>query len=321
MKIIDMKPLDLSDTKAKKLLFIFQTIVFCFIQLQVVAQVQKPSSQTPLPLVSNEVYQVIAQFLEYDRNIPLDASVISKDEFEGSTKERIVFTGVNNSKVPAYLIIPNDESTTHPIVFLIDGIYGSKERWLEDVSWPKGGLVTKALLNKGYAIMTLDAVYHGERSFENDFVPPPWPQQLPYKARQMFLNTAIEYRRAIDYISTRNDIDTTRIGVLGLSMGGLITFELTSVDIRIKSAIAGLTPVWKAPEFQPWLPSTYASHIKCGSFLMFMGNEDPVYTMEDAHLLFDLIPIDQKEFVEYNVGHEPPIEYAKKVTDWFLKNL
>jgi dienelactone hydrolase len=311
-----------SNTPHKNFLFLFYILIYSLAPYSHgVAQVKKVDPQSPLPLVSDEAYQAIAQFLEYDRNIPLNARILSKDEFEGGIRERIVFTGVNSSKVPAYLIIPDNGANTHPLVLLIDGIYGSKERWLDDTSWPKGGLATKSLLNNGFAVMTLDAVYHGERSFENDFVKPPWPPQFPYQARHMFLTTTTEYRRAMDYLSTRNDIDTTRIGVLGLSMGGLITFELASVDSRIKSAVAGLTPIWKAPEFQPWLPSTYASRVKCGSFLMFMGNEDPLYTMKDAHQLFDLIPIDKKEFVEYHVGHEPPIEYTRKITDWFLTNL
>lgn len=306
----------------KKLLFLLLTIVNCTIPfLQIRAQVNEADPNASLPLVSNEVYQAIAQFFEYDQNIPLEAKIIAKDNFKNGKREKIIFTGVNNSKVPAYLIIPNDDAVTHPIVFLVDGIYGSKERWLEDDSWPKGGLVTKALLDNGFAVMTLDAIYHGERAYENDFVPPPWPRTFPYKARHMFMNTAVEYRRAMDYIMTREDIDASRIGFLGLSMGGLITFELTSIDSRIKSAVAGLTPVWKAPEFQPWLPSTYASRIKCRSFLMFMGNEDPVYTMKEARQLYDLIPISQKEFVAYNVQHEPPAEYVQKVTDWFLKSL
>ncbi|MEL4456556.1 alpha/beta hydrolase [Lutimonas vermicola] len=306
----------------KKILFLLLLFVYCLApQLKCFSQVKKVDSMIPIPIASNEVYKTVAQFFEYDKNIPLDVNIIFKDKFEGNNKEKIIFTGINNSKVPAYLIIPNNGEDKHPIVFLVDGIFGSKERWLQDDSWPKGGLVTKALLNSGFAVMTLDAVYHGERSYENDFKRPPWPRTFPYKARQMFIQTAVEYRRAMDYISTRDEIDSSRIGFLGLSMGGVITFELTSIDSRIKTAVAGLTPVWKAPAFQPWLPSTYATRIRCNSFLMFMGNEDPVYTMKDAHQLFDLIPLNRKEFVEYNVKHEPPVEYAEMVTEWFLKNL
>ena len=54
---------------------------------------------------------------------------------------------------------------------------------------------------------------------------------------------------------------------------------------------------------------------------MLMSNEDTIYKMENANQLFDLIPLNQKEFVEYNDGHEPPVEYAKKGINWFIKNL
>ena len=311
----------LSNNLLKKL-FLLLLYVYCLMPYsQIAAQVKKADPQMSLPLVSNEVFQTIAQFFEYDRNIPLDAKIISEDEFEGSKKEKIVFTGVNNSKVPAYLIIPNDGGDKHPIVFLVDGIYGSKERWLDDNSWPKGGLVTKALLKNGIAVMMLDAVYHGERAAENAYVSPPWPFAFPYKARHMVIQTAIEYRRAIDYVSTRNDIDTTRIGMMGLSMGGLITFELSSIDSRIKTAAAGVTPILRIPELQSVDVNTFANHVSCNSFLMFMGNKDGLYTMKEARQLYDLIPITQKEFVEYNSGHQPPVEYVGEVTNWFVKYL
>ena len=43
--------------------------------------------------------------------------------------------------------------------------------------------------------------------------------------------------------------------------------------------------------------------------------------MDEARQLYDQIPIVQKEFVEYDIGHEPPIEYVEKMTDWFLTYL
>ena len=36
--------------------------------------------------------------------------------------------------------------------------------------------------------------------------------------------------------------------------------------------------------------------------------------MEEARQLYNLIPITQKKFVEYDTGHEPPAEYIEKVT-------
>ena len=169
--------------------------------------------------------------------------------------------------------------------------------------------------------MVSDAVYHGERSAENKYLPPPNPNQYPCSARHMTIQTAMEYRRAMDYLSTRPEIDSDRIGMLGLSMGGIITFELTAVDSRIKSAATGLTPALREPEFQPISPFTFAGHAKCNSFLTFVGNQDNLYSMEDARQLYELLPMSQKEFIEYDTGHKPPVEYVGKVTEWFLKTL
>jgi dienelactone hydrolase len=310
-------------TRAGKLLLCYLlTIVYCQTAITPAnAQVKKAGAQTAIPVVSNEVYQTIVQFYEYDRNISLDARIISKEMFQGANKEKIVFTGINHSQVPALLIIPKDGAETHPVVLIVDGMDGYKERWLKDDSWPLGGLVTKSLLKSGFAVMTCDAVYHGERTADNGFAPPPWPYQYPYSGRQMIIQTAIEYRRALDYLSTRTDIDTSRIGMLGLSMGGMITFELASIDLRIKSAVAGLTPPLKEYEFQSFTPSTFASRIKINSFLMFMGNKDDFYTMSEARQLYDMIPIKNKEFVEYNTGHNVTVEYVAMVTDWFTRKL
>ena len=293
--------------------------MYCWI-IPVTAQIKKADLKTPLPPpVSNEVFQAIAQFYEYDRNLPLDAKIVSNAKYQDTNKEKIVFNGANNNPVPSYLIIPKNNEKVHPVVLIADGIYGSKERWVQDDGWPMGGLVTKALLEKGFAVMVCDAVYHGERSYENGFTIPSF--KYPYLLRQMIIQTAIDYRRAIDYLYTRTEIDTTRIGMLGLSMGGLITFELTSIDSRIKSAIAGLTPIIKEKEHQPDALTTFANHVNCNSFVMFMGNKDNWYSMKEARQVFDMIPIKNKEFVEYNTGHDVTKEYVSMTANWFVKNL
>lgn len=298
------------------------TLIYCCTApVLTIGQVKKIDPQTPIPVVSKEVFQTIARFYEYDRNIPLDARIVSKQDYAGASNEKIVFAGVNYSKVPSFLIIPKDGKDTHPVVLIVDGYSGTKERWLQDDSWPLGGLVTKALLKSGFAVMICDAVYHGERNYETGFAGLPWFTEYLYTSGQMIIQTAMEYRRAMDYLATRADIDNTRIGMMGLSMGGMITFQLASIDSRIKTGVAGLTAIFKENEFQSSTPSTFASHVKSNSFLMFMGNKDPFYTMKEARQLYDMIPLPKKEFVEYPTGHTLTIEYVGLVNDWFLKNL
>ena len=104
-------------------------------------------------------------------------------------------------------------------------------------------------------------------------------------------------------------------------MGALITFELSSIDPRIKTAVAGVVPPLRIKPLQAVDVWTFASYVGCSSFLMFMGNEDSLYTMEEAHEIFDRIPISQKEFIEFDAPHEPPLEYVGKVSDWFEQHL
>jgi dienelactone hydrolase len=298
------------------------TIVYCLIAITpVYAQVKKEDSRTAIPEVSSEVYQSIVQFYEYDHNIPLDARIVSDEVYQGASMQKIVFKGIYNSQVPSLLIVPKDSLSAHPVVLIADGYGGSKDWWVDDENFSLGGLVTKALLKSGFAVMICDAVYHGERNYENEFSGPPHPFEYPNTGRKMIIQTAIEYRRAMDYLATRVDIDNSRIGMMGVSMGGFITFALSSIDSRIKSSVAGLTPVLKEFKYQAIASSTFASRIRTNSFLMFIGSKDTYYTIREARQIYDRIPVKVKDFIEYDTGHYVTKEYAGMVANWFTKNL
>jgi hypothetical protein len=51
---------------------------------------------------------------------------------------------------------------------------------------------------------------------------------------------AIDSRQAIDWVETRPELDPSRIGVFGISMGGIRAAFLTPLDARIRAAIIGL---------------------------------------------------------------------------------
>ena len=55
--------------------------------------------------------------------------------------------------------------------------------------------------------------------------------------RNMFIQTAIDIRRGIDYLSKKNFINKEKIGYAGISMGGIIGVLVAAVDTRIKAAV------------------------------------------------------------------------------------
>jgi dienelactone hydrolase len=200
------------------------------------------------------------------------------------------------------------------------------DRW-EDDNYESGGNMTKVLLSAGIAVFTPDAQYHGERISGNGFESPAvmvFEKRWFRRLRDMVVESVIDCRRALDYLETRGDIDKSRIGVTGYSLGGIETFALTALDARIKVAVACATPAGylDSPAEQPVLaPRNFVRAIQDRPFLMQMGRNDPSCTVEQAQRLYDLIPGSKKELVFYDSGHRLPVEYVSKAAAWLQEGL
>lgn len=274
---------------------------------------------------SDEAYEAILQFFQYDKEMPLNARVVEREETPTYVREKVVFDGVRDSRVPGYLGLPKTVTGPYPCILLIDGITGSKSRWWEDDSWPHGGLATKELLTAGFAVLALDAQYHGERIGANDYESPGRmvERQWYNRMREMILQTTVEHRRAIDYLATRHEIDPERIGLLGHSMGGIIVFALNASEPRVTASVAGLTPlnIWGPKEMAVISPFNFARAVGQRPFLMLMGRSDPFYSVSEAALLLEMIEGRPKELTFYESGHRLPEEYVAKVLQWFQEHL
>jgi len=292
------------------------------------AQDDKPYRLDP---ISDDAYQAILQFYQYDKEMPLEVNVVSRQERKEYIREKIVFNGIRNSRVPGYLAIPTKGNPPFPCILQMHGLTLSKLDWWEN-SYDFGDIITKKLLNLGYAVLALDMQYHGERIKNNEYEPfniTLFNKKLGYRFRDMIVQSVIEYRRAMDYLETRSEIDFTRFGVIGYSIGGVMTFILTGIDSRIDVSVACVTPTMKPRSFLPqeqyisgYAAHTFVRNIKDRPFFMLMGNNDQFnYTVEEAKQLYDLIPSNQKNIIFYESGHKMPEDYVDKSVDWFVKYL
>jgi dienelactone hydrolase len=263
--------------------------------------------------IGPETFEFLRQFSEYDSALTLDARVSEKRSFPGYTREKVVFRSVADNWVPGYLAIPDTDSGPYPCVLTMHGMGGSK-----GVDDP----MAQALLKSGYAVYSLDAQYHGERGVKNGYKPPGMllRSQQWNRYRGMYIQTTIDHRRAIDYLATREEIDTDRIGAFGYSMGGRNVFYVTAMDARVKAAVACVTPTARV---QPSaiIPYNYAQGIDDRPFLMLMGKTDPFYTVNEAQQVFDLVDSGTKELVFYDSGHMLPPESTTKAHEWFETHL
>lgn len=200
--------------------------------------------------------------------------------------------------------------------------------WWEDESGCYGGLLTRELLLAGFAVLALDAQFHGERRVNNDYKSPTvilFKQKLYNKFNVLIIESVIDYRRALDYLETRPEIDMDRIGVIGFSMGGAMTYDLVVVEPRIKVAVDCVGPAFKSPAwpaaFAPWAPYNFAQAIDSTPFLMLRANSDEYCPIEDTQELYELVKSPTKEIVFYDNGHRIPKDYTPKAAEWFKKYL
>ncbi len=311
--------------------FVLVCLFVCIGTLSILAQSVDKQTELKQLLISDEAFQVILQFYQYDKDIPLDAAIVEKLDREEYVREKIVFRGANDYRVPGYLAIPKVGKPPYPCVLQIHGMTLSKsDFWVND-SYHKGNLVTKSLLTEGIAVLALDAQYHGERSIYNDFESTAvmlFRQQRINRLRGMVVQTILDYRRALDYLETRKEIDLKRIGLIGYSLGGSMSFVLSGVDSRIKTTIACVSPTLSRKRWADQhnisaiAPYNFVRAINGRPFLMLMGkNDDFNYTVAEARAIYDLIEGDAKEIDFYDSKHSLPEKHALKVQEWFNNRL
>jgi pimeloyl-ACP methyl ester carboxylesterase len=130
---------------------------------------------------------------------------------------------------------------TKPLVILCHGGFRNKEMWTE-----YGYL--EDLAKEGYHVVALDSRLHGERKgiTLNTSVKLSFGHINMPKILKAVTGTAEDVSALIDYYENRPLVLTSKTSMIGISMGGLITFKTLSKEKRIKTAVTIVsTNDWK----------------------------------------------------------------------------
>lgn len=166
--------------------------------------------------------------------LPLDGQIIERLSFASEKK-----ADGHVERVPVLIIRPDGPTKRRPAVIVLHGTGGSKEGlkpWLVE------------LAKEGIVAVAIDARYHGEREGAskgteayNDAITRAWrspngqPQEHPF-----YYDTCWDLWRTIDYLESRADVDPKRIGMFGISMGGIQTWLAAAVDERVAVAVPAI---------------------------------------------------------------------------------
>lgn len=141
------------------------------------------------------------------------------------------FASDASNRVPGILMKPENTQNKLPVVIALHGTGGSTANM---------AALCRKLAERGFIAVAIDAPYHGERKSGKG--------QTDYDAaivrafhgsgeHPFFYDTVWDVMRLVDYLSTRDDVDANRIGLIGISKGGVETYLTAAIDERISVAV------------------------------------------------------------------------------------
>ncbi len=292
---------------------ILTTRVACLSQ-ELPAQKVHRDAFTP---VSDEVFKVLVQFFDFDTDFPLEGRIIENWKSENGWFEKIVFTTSTGERVPGQLVLPKNGTGQFPCVLFLHGLGASKDRWWRE---DRESLLNE-LIEENIAVFAIDLCFHGERSVHNDYQSPVYltfGNTLFIRNRDMIIQSTIDSRRALSYLTTRQEIDSTRIAVVGYSMGGMIAIYLSALEDDLTTAVACAVPTTEQP--LPIDHFNFAARSKIPTMLL-IGSKDWLSSPDDGRILSNLLPLEDedKKLVFYDSDHKLPLEFKSEVFKWIKK--
>ena len=178
----------------------------------------------------------------FPERTPLNARVVGTIVKDGFRVEKVVFESQPEFFVTAALFVPENLEAPAPSILFCSGHYEEAFRN------PNYQILLLNLVKKGFVVLAYDPIGQGERlqyldpatgksrigfpTHEHSY---PGAQQLLLGVSPARLMTW-DAIRAIDYLVSRDEVDSERVGVTGHSGGGTQTAYLGAVDDRVRAA-------------------------------------------------------------------------------------
>jgi len=163
--------------------------------------------------------------------VPLAPTVEAVPNTNGLVQLKFSFATEAGQRVPGVLLKRSDASGPRPGVIALHGTGGSKGNMLA---------LCRKLATNGFVAVAIDSRYHGERTKGkgtdeyNAAIARAWESG---REHPLYYDTVWDVQRLVDYLQTRDDVDAKRIGLLGISKGGIETYLAAASDPRIAVAV------------------------------------------------------------------------------------
>ena len=168
----------------------------------------KTGQGEPQPQTNNNMEETLTLTQEWDKVFPLSNKV---------NHSKVTFHNRYGITLAADLYAPKDASGKLPAIAVCGPFGAVKEQ--------ASGLYAQQLAERGFLTMAFDPSFTGESGGQPRYVASP------------DINTE-DFCAAVDYLSTRGEVDPERIGILGICGWGGMAVNAAAVDTRIKATVA-----------------------------------------------------------------------------------
>jgi dienelactone hydrolase/lysophospholipase L1-like esterase len=179
------------------------------------------------------------------RPSPVRARVVTREVRPGYTLERVAVANGVEGEVSALLLVPDKRQKPAPAILWLHSSTPDKTQII--IPNTNGGpeALGEVLVRAGYVVLAPDAYWHGDRvgtgpagAAETDRA----EQESLFKlnlwlGRTLWGMFVRDDQVALDYLCSRPEVDPTRIGATGMSMGSTRAWWLAAVDERVAAAV------------------------------------------------------------------------------------
>lgn len=267
---------------------------------------------------SDAVFEIYRRAYAYDRT-PLRPVIEDSDSSgEDWVMQRVSFDAAyGGERMFAYLFLPKGSRPPYQTLVFFPGalaLLSRSSNTLLDMD------AIDFIVKGGRAVMY--PVY--KSTYERGDSIASWYANETNDYREHVVMWTKDFRRSIDYLETRPDIDSGRLAYYGRSWGGFLGGLVPALEPRLKTSVlyvAGLQVQRGQPEVEP---VNFLPHITI-PVLMLNGRYDHFFPVETSQIpMFRLLgtPPDRKRHVIYDGGHfVPRTLLISEVLDWLDRYL
>ena len=273
--------------------------------------------------VVDSVFEAYKEQFSYDK-ADLKARVESRRESSEWIQERITFDAAyGNERVPAYLFLPRSTAPPYQTVIYFPGSASEYQRSSQNLeSYVEFTRRLDFIVKNGRAVLypiykgtfergnaALFAILEGDAS--------------SHQHAELLIQEVKDFRRCVDYLETRPDIDSKKLAYYGFSWGGWFGGIIPAVEERLEVSVliaAGVGSVGR-PEVNE---INYLSRVRIPTLILNGKYDMDVPVETSSKPMFDLLGTraQDKRLKLYETDHDPPRnEIIKETLAWLDRYL